>query len=94
MKAAVAELVTHLEVLSARLMRGEVLAPRVLDEAALEVERLGVGATDEERSVLLGRVALVQRSIEAAQATLGAQAQRLGQGRRAMRGYSRVVGVR
>ncbi len=94
MTAAVAELVTRLEILSARLMRGEVLAPRFLDEAALEVEKVGADATDDERALLLGRVALVQRSIEAAQATLGAQAQRLGQGRRAMRGYSRVVGAR
>jgi hypothetical protein len=92
--AAVAELVARLEVLSARLMRGEALAPRLLDEAAQEVEKVGVDATDEERVVLLGRVSLVQRAIEAAQVSLGAQAQRLGHGRRAMRGYSRVVGAR
>ncbi len=94
MTSAVADLVQRLEVLSARLMRGEALAPRVLDEAALEVEKVGADATDDERALLLGRVSLVQRAIEAAQASLGAQAQRLGHGRRAMRGYSRVVGAR
>lgn len=94
MTAAVADLVTRLEVLSARLLRGEALAPRLLDDAAREVEAVGADATDEERAMLLGRVSLVQRSIESAQATLGMQAQQLGRGRRAMRGYARVVGAR
>jgi hypothetical protein len=86
------ELGVRLEVLALRVDRGERLTEREIARTLEDVSRVGATLTPDRVRWLHERVQRVVDSYASARDALAARAARVGQGRRAVRGYAAVGG--